>query len=1064
MNLPWTIELFGHLRLQSGDIVHSRFYSQKVARLLARLAYHPRKRYGREELIEQFWPEGELDAGRTNLRSALASLRRQLEPPGITFGSVLVADYSHVSLNPDAVSTDVNGFEAAIERSNRASSPGQALDDLRSAAALYTSELLPGFYDDWILAERDRLASRYRSVLQRLRDHAANSSDISGALDYGRKLVDSDPLDEESHVALMELQLRSGQRKSAQQQYDRLWLVLEDRLAETPSLLAQRKAGEWGLKQPKPAAKHCYLRGTADKRPTEQSATRRSEPAVMPAPPQKLLDNNLPLTLTRFFGRDHELANLCDRLRSPVPRLLTLTGLGGVGKTRLAIEAARAFSVGFEGRALFVPLADLRSAELLPQRVLSICRQPSELPGADTMEDLRQILTETPALLVLDNFEHLIEGGISFVLRLLELAPSVKCLVTTRHRLQIEGEHVIPLGPLPAPQTGGDLEALSRCPSIQLLVDRAQSVRPDFQLTARNSGALVGICTELEGLPLALEIAAARVQVVTLAQMQVELRNRLDFLVHRKRGVVERHRSLRVALEWSFQLLDSQQQRFLTQLAVFRGGWTVEAAAAVCEQADALQRLEELHSCSLIVAEEDDEGIRFRMLETVRDYCADRIDPETLASLRRRHFQFYADWSEQICPVLRNGPDRGRRRRQLELEHGNLDLALTWCRDTEMDTEGLRLAGRLAYFWLTCGHTELGWAWLDYFLGRTSDSAATSQIAKALHSAGTLAAGQGDNDKACALFERALSMSQPAVDGLLIAEILNHYGFVLSRKGQYVDALHRYEESLACYKDLGSRGGYVYSLSGIARVVMFMGDLSRSSSLYEEGLQICRMAGLESTLASLYADLAALRARQEQYAEARQYEETAVRMQRDQGNRRELAYALEGQGQTLCRLNELQSAAASLEESHALFVSLKDRFGTADVLRDLAHLRFLEQRFPEAEALALESLALWQQQGLNHKIAIVCCLEVLGYTARHIAGSGRAGRGVSLLSAARALRTTEGLPTSKDEQCLTNREWDSLCASIPEQEFRSHSAFGEAMSWEQAVTFALSAASPSPRS
>jgi predicted ATPase len=320
----------------------------------------------------------------------------------------------------------------------------------------------------------------------------------------------------------------------------------------------------------------------------------------------------LPPQFTRFFGRAEEIARLEGLLLDEQARLVTLTGPGGSGKTRLALEVARQVLEPFRGAVWFVPLADLADSRLIVDAVgeaLSI----QQVPGVERLEQVVEVLSRQPTLLVLDNFEHLLreeegergerEDGrgrkrteenttspphhlttspTALVRTLLSRVPTLACLVTSRQRLELAGEREYRVRPLPTPEGVTTLAEVVRCESVRLLVDRAQAARPDFQVTARNVSAVAALCDGLEGIPLALELAAARAQVLTPAQMVAQLEQRFDFLVSRRRDVAARHRTLRAAMEWSYQLLPLELQRFFARLSVFRGGWTLEAAAAVC--------------------------------------------------------------------------------------------------------------------------------------------------------------------------------------------------------------------------------------------------------------------------------------------------------------------------------------------------------------------------------------------------------------------------------------------------------------------------------------------------
>jgi predicted ATPase len=422
----------------------------------------------------------------------------------------------------------------------------------------------------------------------------------------------------------------------------------------------------------------------------ETARSEPDEPGVTATPDTARAASSLPLTLTRFFGREDEIERLQVLLRIEERgvrakdglafgcRLVTLTGPGGSGKTRLVTEAARRWIELLHSLVWFVPLADLSDAALIPNAVadvLGLARQPHVTPEEQVIEALNR----QPALLILDNFEHLLDGdaGTQFVQRLLARVPMLTLLVTSRHRLELDGEQELPIAALPTPDMGdegrglGDTERvvpnpqiptpalLLTFPSVQLFVDRAQAARPDFQVTARNADDVAALCARLEGLPLAIELAAARSQVLTPSQMLSQVNHRFDFLVSRHRHKEARHTTLRAVVDWSYRLLSPELQRFFRQLSVFRGGWTLSAASAVSGEALTLDWLEELRDGSLVVTEETGRGeMRYRMLETMREYASEQTSGEEAGVLGRRHAEYYTSLAEEAEPHLKGAEQK----------------------------------------------------------------------------------------------------------------------------------------------------------------------------------------------------------------------------------------------------------------------------------------------------------------------------------------------------------------------------------------------------------------------
>ena len=743
MNAPWEFQFLGKLSARRGDQTMTRFASSRVAALLARLALFPHRDHPREELIDLLWPDSDLDAGRLNLRVALASLRRQLEPPDVPPGSVLSADRATIRLRSAAFRCDAAEFESAVKDAGRAASPEAKRDALDRAAGLLAGELLPGFYDDWIIEERERLNALAEEVRQQ-------------------------------RTALPET----------------------GRAASTPVSAA-------------PA------------------------PTALP-----LL--NFPLQWTRFFGREAEIAAIVRRLSDPQTRLVTLSGPGGSGKTRLAIEAARLAAPSFPGPVCFVSLADLSLASAIPESIaqaLSLVRSATE-PVLDQIAAHLQALP--PGLLVLDNFEHLVERGAPGLFSLLGRVPSLTCLATSRRRLALPGEWEFPVPPLPLPDTETSADQAAQNPSVQLFADRAQAGRPDFQITAHNVPAVAALCRTLEGIPLALELAAARVPALTPAQINERLLHRFEVLTSRRGDKGGRHRSLWAALSWSFDLLSPGLQQFFAKLSVFRGGWTAEAAQSVCEEPLALEYLTQLRERSLVVIAETPGEMRFRLLETLREFGAQQLSPEQKTALARRHADWYGGAAREAWPQT-VGTNQVECLNRLDADHDNLRLALGFWMATDKNedeaTEAtLEMCGCLWRFWSTRGHYAEGRDWVRQALARPGGQPASR--ARAANAAGNLARVQSDYAAAEACFTEALEIQRSLGLALPVAACLNNLGMVAMNREEYATAQELYAEALALRREIGDTAGIAFTLECQAITAHHLKEFALARPLHEESLAL----------------------------------------------------------------------------------------------------------------------------------------------------------------------------------------------------------------------------------
>ena len=603
MQTPWRIELFGWLRAETEGRSVTRFATHKTAALLARLALWPRRAHAREELAELLWPDADFDAARARLRQALTSLRHQLEPPGVAAGSVLITDRGSVRLNPAAISTDVADFEAAVRRGSR-----------REAVLLYREELLPGYYEEWILAERDRL-------------HA-----LFGGIQLGKS-----PL--------------------------------------------EKPVGDTAL----PGS---TVTPGADSPPENASAT----PTVA----------RLPFQFTRFFGRTEERATVLKLLTEH--RFVTLTGFGGIGKTRLAIEIARERADARQ--IVFVALADHADGERLAAAIADALR----LTGEETRPALERVvdtLSLRPTLLLWDNAEHLVAYAAPLARTLLARVPSLQLLVTSRRRLHVAGEREFPVPALLVPSEGNTLDWMVASPAVQLFVDRAQAARPDFQLTPRNAADIATLCRQLEGLPLAIELAAARVSALTPAQICDRLSDRFALLTTRRTDKNARHRSLWATIAWSVDLLPVALQQFWRQLWPFRAGFTIEAAAVVGGEEAALEALTQLRERSLVTADDWGSVMRFRLSESLRVYAEESTDKAEREAIEKRHGEYFLQLAEESEEALR-GPEQAKWLERLAGEQDNLRAALARGIRRGDAAFSLTLAAALWGFWERRGHLREG--------------------------------------------------------------------------------------------------------------------------------------------------------------------------------------------------------------------------------------------------------------------------------------------------------------------------------------------------------------------
>lgn len=958
MNEPWQIQLLGGLAAGQGDLRVSRFRTRKAAALLAYLAFYPSRTHPREDLVGLLWPDAELEAGHNNLRQALSSLRRQLEPPGMPAGTVLRADRLTVQIGPAAAATDVAAFESALRASAQAEEGADRIALLDQAVEHYGGPLLPGIEEGWVWLERSRLAIAYHGALRQLTNLCWQAGDFERALEYGWRAIGVDPLDEEAHYTLMRLYDDAGQVHAALYQYAELKRLLQEELGEIPSeairALAQRLQKETHTEK---GTEKDAGRAMAE-HPARLGLPATLEPAFLvrqTVPPDQDWTTSvappLPVFFTRFFNRTEEITRLRAMLTTqpgpeagPAVRMVTLTGMGGAGKTRLAIEAARGLTGQFGGAVWFVPLADLRDAGLIAAAVAEALR----LPRSGTRAPLDQVverLADRPALLVLDNFEHLVEGGAQTVQQLLERAPGLKCMVTSRQLLGLAAEYEMVVPPLPTPTRPDTPERLNQYASVQIFVDRAQRTRPDFQVTPRNAAAVAALCDQLEGIPLAIELAAARASVLTPRQMLDQLGQRLTFLTGRRDGP-ERHRSLGAAIEWSYRLLPLSARQLFVRLSVFRGGWDLEGAKGVCGGPTPLECLQSLRAGSLltteVVGEGEEERVRYRMFETLRAFAQEQMSDEESRTLARRHAGHFLNLAGEAGARF-SGPEQRLGLDRLEAEHDNLRAALAWLLDHEVET-ALTLAGRLWPFWELRGHIAEGRRWLA--LSLAASAARTAARAWVLHGAGVLADAQNDRPEALAHTEESVAVFREVGGRRGPAYPLAFLGY-LHRTSDPDRARALLEESLTVCRAEEDQPGLVYALCFLGRLALEGGHLAEGRVPVEESLSISLLLGYQQGVAASLNQLGAMALDQEDYAAAQPLLEECLALYREIGNQKGIAYTLRCLGEIAFILEQDVRARLLLEECLALLRLI----GNAWNLRGLLHrLEAVAERQGDAAA------------------------------------------------------------------------------------------------------------------
>jgi predicted ATPase/DNA-binding winged helix-turn-helix (wHTH) protein/Tfp pilus assembly protein PilF len=602
---------------------------------------------------------------------------------------------------------------------------------------------------------------------------------------------------------------------------------------------------------------------------------------------------NLPQVLNSFVGRGRELAQIKQRL--PDCRLLTLTGTGGIGKTRLALHAAGEMRAAYGDGVWFVDFAPLLNPALVESAVAQALRV-EESAGKSLVEALCEHLQGKRLLLVLDNCEHLLKACAGVAAVLLRESTGVTLLATSREALRVEGEEVYPLDVLPLPDPNADVQVIASADAVQLFVERVRQHHPRFNLHENRARAVAEICLRLDGVPLALELAAARVAVLPVEQILRMLDQRFRLLTSGNRSDLPRQQTLRAMIDWSYDLLDAAEKQLFARLSVFAGGWTLAAAERIGEgdgltREDVVYVLIALVEKSLVVVSED--GERYRLLETMRAYAQEKLAPIDGAQLiGARHRDYFLALAEEAEPRL-TGAEQGVWLRRLEDEHDNLRTALEWGLREHGAVGALRLCGALQRFWWTRGHLSEGREWCARALAAARTEEPTAVRAKALSAAGLLAYWQGDYPAARAHHEQCLAMRRQAGDRSGAGVSLNNLGMVARSQGEPDAARALYAESLTIKRELGDRFGSAATLNNLGNLAAEQGDYRASRTHHEESLAILREMGDRGTIATALENLGSVAYDQGELAAAHTLHVESLTMRRELGDTLGIVISLE---------------------------------------------------------------------------------------------------------------------------------------------------------------------------
>lgn len=976
------INLLGRFKVQSGG-EPVELPSRPAQMLLAYLSLQPGIRHRREKIAGRFWAESTESNARGNLRNALWKLRQAIGD------EMFEADKSSLELSQrQAIHIDAAQLEIWPEEANRT-------EEWIQWAELYKGELLPGWYEEWVVRERERLEALFQRHMPVALEAMVEEQRWNAVLKWAEHWIALGHVPEPAYRALMTAHAVLGDSAAVAATYERCAEALRSELGVEPS----------------PETKSHYEALAAGERPESSRAGQERKPPEA--------QHNLPAKTTTFIGREGEIDELTGLLAGSEHRLVTITGPGGSGKTHLALQVGRRLTGAFPDGVWFTDLSQLSDPDLIPSSIASVVDIKGQ-GDLSALEGLHEYLASREILLLLDNFEHLIEGA-PIVGELLSSAEDLKCLVTSREPLRVYGERELPLRPLSLPEANGKptLDTLEKSESVQLFHDRAAAIDPHFELTNDNADKVAEICRRLDGLPLAIELAAARVRMFPPKALLDQLDNRLATLTGGPRDAPARHRTLRNTLEWSHSLLSSNEQALFSRFGIFAGGCDLEALRAVCDDIrndELLEGVRSLLAKSLLYQKEGPEGEpRYRMLETIREFALERLEGDgRLNEIARRHARQFADLAERAREELDEAVTE-RWIDRLEVEHDNVRTALRWSLDHDEDAAlALRIVSSMATFWHVRGYLSEGYTATLNALESAGQDADSRLRAKATLGAALLAYRQNNIPAAGRHYEKALELSRQVKEPAWMAKALIGVGMVETERGQYDSVEEKYEQALELFRSVGDKNGMSNAFINLGWAAMRTGDYETAEIQIKKALDLSR----------------------------------------EVEHRQAVGLCLSGLGEAYLRMGELEQATEFLEESLSVRTSLGDKWGMGATLGSLGWAALRQEQWSDARARLKESLSL--RKGLGDRGGMAWCLEKL---AEIDLATGQEAEAAELYGAAHSIRERIGSSIDPADQAEYEVNLDRIRGTIGDDQFEDAWSAGA----EQGVSITDQMDLPEPR-
>lgn len=1065
------ISLLGPFDVQVNGQSLGRRHSRKENWLLALLALRNGKEVSREWLAGTLWPDTLETQALSYVRQNTYLVKRGL---GSEAGRLQSPTSRTLLLDLDGADVDLIAFDRAVQNGTT--------EALEQAVWLYRGPLLEGCDEDWILPERQAREQSYLNCLEILAERAMERDDPASALPFLRKLVKQDPLRESAHRTLMQALVDDGNLGAMSRAYRDLRLILHQEVNSEPDPQTVSHYERLRTAKPKKTDRHearakSHVGGGAARDNSAGSRDRegqaQSRPAATVCTP--LSASLIPTPITALVGRKELVREVIGSLSRA--RLVTLTGTGGVGKTRVAIDVC----LGYADSVWYIELAPVREAmhvALAVAKGLGIAEQ-KELPPE---ESISRRIGSRSGLLVLDNCEHLIESTSKLCTQLLQSCPNLRILTTSRQILGVVGETALPVPALETPPSplrahiisDADeylADILMEYDSVRLFVERASAVSAGFTLTAGNGHLVAQICRRLDGIPLALELTAARINVLSIRDIVKRLDDRFNLLNRGNRSGLPHHQTLRASVDWSYNLLSKSEQLLLNRVAVFAGGWSLEAAEQIVAnvpskadsahlqaenqivappiaandsakveapdgvgtsksrpmssessqvQPDVLDLLSALVDRSLVVAQTNEHAIRYHLLETIREYAAEKLRAgDEWKSVHERHYAYFLEVMVASKPELW-GQGQQEAVRRLEQEHDNMRVALRWSVEESDDpAQALLLSAELNNFWLPQGYFSEARTWLSRALERVDKHNRTEPRAYALQQAGVMAFVQGDLGQAIDRIEEAVSIRRENNSRQAMANSLLCLGLALRHKAEFVRAAECTEECLQIYRDANDHNNTANALNNLGLLYHQLDDFARAAECLEESLSLYRQFANRVKMATPMTNLANIAYAQGDLEKARLLHAEVLSIHEEHNNRPGITNARCCLGQVVGALGDFKAAEELMLQGLRGWLELGSKREIIEVIESLASLSLSVARENSAEALVL------------------------------------ACRAAKLCGAAARLRESLLLPQDHREVTLDHERMANLQQALPQETLAAYWKLGQAMSLDEAASYAL---------